>query len=185
MSVKPWKVISRKWDKGYRIFRLRTDRALSPRTGYDHEFYVLETSDWVNVIPLTGENEVVLVRQYRHGTGEITLEIPGGLVEGEDSPEDAAWRELREETGYSGSVLINLGSVHPNPAIQNNRCHSFLVRGVFPAGGQKQDAKEDIEVVIRPLSEIPRLIRDGVITHSLVLAAFYRLFMEQHEFCNG
>ncbi len=185
MSIKPWEIISRKWDDGYRIFRLRTDRALSPRTGHDHNFYVLETSDWVNVIPLTDENEVVLVRQYRHGTGEITLEIPGGLVEGDASPENAAWRELREETGCSGRDLVNLGSVHPNPAIQNNRCHSFLARGVFPAGGLNQDPKEDIEVIVRPLSEIPLLILNGTITHSLVLAAFYRLFMEHGEVCPG
>jgi 8-oxo-dGTP pyrophosphatase MutT (NUDIX family) len=119
-----------------------------------------------------------MVRQYRHGVREVSLEIPGGVMENADSPEEAARRELYEETGYGASEVVPLGSVHPNPAIQNNRCYSFLATDVFPAGEQEQDAMEDIEVVLRPLSEIPRLIRDGQITHSLVLVAFYRFYME-------
>jgi 8-oxo-dGTP pyrophosphatase MutT (NUDIX family) len=119
-----------------------------------------------------------MVRQYRHGTRSITLEIPGGLVEHMDTPEETAIKELREETGYKASEMIPLGSVHPNPAIQNNQCYTFLAKNVFLAGEQQQDEKEDIEVLLRPLSEIPRLIREGEITHSLVLAAFYRFYME-------
>lgn len=178
MSPKPWKVITSTRDKTYRIFSLRTDRAISPRTGQDHNFFILESSSWVNVIPLTPENDVVLVRQYRHGIGLVTLEIPGGLVETFDTPHVAAAKELYEETGYRTSELILLGSVHPNPAIQDNKCYTFLAKNVFLAGSQNLDEKEDIEVLVRPLSEIPRLIREGDITHSLVLAAFYRFFME-------
>ena len=178
MAPKQWKVTSSKRDKSYRIFSLRTDRAVSPRTGQEHEFFILESSSWVNVIPLTPEDNVVMVRQYRHGIHDVTLEIPGGLVEGHDSPEEAAGKELCEETGYRASEMTLLGRVHPNPAIQNNVCHTFLAKDVFLAGKQQQDEKEDIEVLIRPLAEIPRLIREGEITHSLVLAAFYRFFME-------
>ena len=178
MALKQWKVTSSKRDTSYRIFNLRTDRAVSPRTGQEHDFFILESSSWVNVIPLTSEDNVVMVRQYRHGIQDVTLEIPGGLVEGHDSPEEAAGKELCEETGYRASEMILLGRVHPNPAIQNNVCHTFLAKDVFLAGNQQQDEKEDIEVLIRPLAEIPRLIREGEITHSLVLAAFYRFFME-------
>jgi len=178
MPPEKWKVISSRRDKSYRVFSLRTDRAVSPRTGKDHDFFTLESSSWVNVIPITPQNDVVLIRQYRHGTREITLEIPGGLVEKRDTPEMAAVRELNEETGYGASEMISLGSVHPNPAIQNNLCYTFLARDVFLAGDQQQDEKEDIEVLVRPLSEIPRLIRNGDITHALVLAAFYRFYME-------
>ena len=178
MPPKLWKVISSKQDKSYRVFSLRTDLARSPRTGQDHDFFILESSSWVNVIPLTPQNEVVLIRQYRHGIQGITLEIPGGLVENHDTPEEAAIRELREETGYKPTETILLGSVYPNPAIQNNKCYTFLAKDVFLAGEQEQDEKEDIEVLSRPISEIPRLIRDGDITHSLVLAAFYRFYME-------
>jgi 8-oxo-dGTP pyrophosphatase MutT (NUDIX family) len=175
---KPWKLISSKREESYRIFNLRIDRARSPRTRRIHEFYVLESRDWVNVIPLTPANEVVLVRQYRHGTREVTLEIPGGLVEGNDSPEQAACRELREETGYVAREMVSLGAVDPNPAFLNNRCYTYLARDVALMGDQQQDEKEDIEVVLRPVHELHRLIQEGDIAHSLVVAAFYRFFWE-------
>jgi len=175
---KPWKLISSKRKESYRIFNLRTDRARSPRTHRTHEFYVLESRDWVNVIPLTPANEVVLVRQYRHGTREVTLEIPGGLVESDDSPEQSARRELREETGYVAREMVSLGAVDPNPAFLNNRCYTYLARDVALTGDQQQDEKEDIEVILRPVHELHRLIQEGDITHSLVVAAFYRFFWE-------
>ena len=178
MAIKPWKLISRTRERSFRIFELRTDRALSPRTNREHEFYILESNDWVNVIPLTRQDEVVLIRQYRHGIQEITLEIPGGIVEDGDSPEETARRELLEETGYSESGMTLLGSVNANPAFLNNRCYTYIARDVYIAGEQNQDDKEDIEVVIKPLDEIPLLIREGAITHSLILAAFYRFYME-------
>ena len=173
-----WKILSTRRDDGYRVFSIRTDRAVSPRTGAAHDFFVLESASWVNVIPVTPKGDVILVRQYRHGIRRVTLEIPGGLVDPGDTPETAAERELREETGYRASGIVALGSVHPNPAIQNNRCYTFLAEDVFPDGDPEPDDREDIDVVVRPLADIPRLIRDGEITHSLVLAAFYRFFME-------
>ena len=178
MPIKPWRLISSQRSESFKIFNLRTDRACSPRTNKAYDFYILESADWVNVIPLTSRNEVVLIRQYRHGIQEGTLEIPGGIVEQSDSPEEAARRELTEETGYRESEMHLLGSVHPNPAFLNNRCYTFLAKGVSPVKTQEQDEKEDIEVVVRPLEEIPALIREGAITHALVLAAFYRFYVE-------
>ncbi len=178
MTVKPWKLISTRKDNSFRIFDLRVDRALSPRTNIEHDFYVFESPDWVNVIPVTKDNNIILIRQFRHGTREITLEIPGGILEPEDSPEEGARRELMEETGYSASEMIYMGMVHGNPAFLNNRCHTYLALNVYPSGPQMPDEKEDIEILIRPLDEIPGLIREGKITHSLVLAAFYRYYME-------
>ncbi len=178
MAPKLWTIITSTHDRSFRVFDLRTDRARSPRTGEEHDFFVLESSPWVNVIPLTKGGDVVMIEQYRHGIQEVTLEIPGGLIEPGDSPEEAARRELREETGYGDGELIDLGFVYPNPAIQNNRCHTFLANNVAPVGRQEMDDKEDIEVVLFPLAEVPELIQGGRITHSLVIVAFYRLFLE-------
>ena len=178
MKPKPWPLVSRRLDRSFRIFDLRIDRSVSPRTGEEHDFIVLESAPWVNVIALTDREEVVLIRQYRHGIGEVTLEIPGGLADGADEPLAAAKRELEEETGYRAEEWIDLGYVHPNPAIQNNRCHTFLALGVKPAGDQSLDDKEDIAVVLKPLAEIPRLIREDGITHALVVCAFWRYFRE-------
>jgi 8-oxo-dGTP pyrophosphatase MutT (NUDIX family) len=178
MPIKPWRLISSQRSESFKIFNLRTDRACSPRTNEAYDFYILESADWVNVIPLTPRNEVVLIRQYRHGLGEATLEIPGGIVEETDSPEHAASRELIEETGYKESEMHLLGSVHPNPAFLTNRCYTFVAKGVSLVKEQEQDEKEDIEVVVRPLEQIPALIREREITHALVLAAFYRFYME-------
>jgi 8-oxo-dGTP pyrophosphatase MutT (NUDIX family) len=178
MLPKPWDIVSSERRDRLRIFGLRVDRAVSPRTGEAHDFYVLESGSWVNVIPITPAQEVVLIRQYRHGTREITLEIPGGIVEPGDSPQEAARRELREETGYEAEKMVELGFVHPNPAFLDNRCYTFLAPHARRTGPQTQDEKEDIRVLLEPLTEIPRLIREGAITHSLVVAAFYRLFLE-------
>jgi len=177
MAPKPWKLIQSRTERRFPIFNLRIDRACSPRTAIEHDFYVLEAADWVNVIPLTSGGEVVLVRQYRHGLRDLCLEIPGGIVEAVDSPQEAAHRELLEETGYQAAEMLFLDYVYPNPAFLNNRCHTFLCRDVTLKGGQEQDEKEDIEVILKPLKEIPTLIREGHIRHSLVVAAFYRYFI--------
>ena len=178
MSIDKWKLISSERDKSFRIFNLRTDRARSPRTGEEYDFYVIESPEWVNVIPITKEKEVILIRQYRHGVQDITLEIPGGIVEPGDTPLEGARKELREETGYIDGDMICLGMVHSNPAIFNNRCHTYLALDCQQDGAQSLDDKEDIEVVIKQLDEIPGLIKEGIISHSLILAAFYRYYME-------
>jgi ADP-ribose pyrophosphatase YjhB (NUDIX family) len=178
MTLKPWKVIRSHHDRSYRVFTIRTDRAVSPRTREAHDFYVLESDPWVNVIPITEDNQIILVQQYRHGLKTVTLEIPGGLVENGESPLEAAKKELRQETGYEAAEWIELGSVHPNPAIQSNSCFSFVAKGAHNVGELELDEREDIEVVLKPLAQVPRLIREGSITHSLILAAFYKFYME-------
>jgi len=175
--VLSWNILTSTVERSFRIFDLRTDRAVSPRTGVAHDFFILESPPWVNVIPLTSDDQVVLIRQYRHGTRQTTLEIPGGLVEDFDDPRSAALRELREETGFEGRHPFFVGKVHPNPAILNNECHTFAVLDVVRTGEQKPDDKEDIEVLTRPLAQIPELIATGQITHSLVLCAFLQFFM--------
>lgn len=175
-KIEDWEKIDSVEVVACKILRVRRDRSRSPRTGAVHDFHVLEMPDWINVVPVTRDGNVVLIRQFRHGMEETALEIPGGAVEvGEADPMEAARRELLEETGYEAQTLVPLGSVAPNPAIQNNRCSSYLALNAAPAGGQQLDAGEDIEVEEVPYSSIPELIGDGTINHGLVVVAFYLL----------
>jgi ADP-ribose pyrophosphatase len=159
-----------------RVFDVRRDTCVSPRTGHEHDFHLLECCDWVNVVPITSDDQVVLIRQFRHGVRDFSLEIPGGLIDPEDpSPRDAGRRELREETGYDSDDLISLGWSHPNPALQGNRCHTFLARDVRKVGEPTLDGTEETEVVLVARADLPELVRSGRINHALVVVAFYLL----------
>lgn len=137
-----------------------------------YPFFKMEFLDWVNIVPITPEKEVVFVKQYRFGINDITLEVPAGTLDlGEHSPESAAKRELLEETGYSSQELIHLGKVAVNPAIQNNYCHFYLAEDVTLVGEQDLDLTEDIKVELVKLADIDDLIFNGSINHSLVVLA--------------
>ena len=169
-----WRVVRSEEMADCRVFRVRRDWSLNPRGGgREHDFYVVEAPDWINVIPLTDAGEVVLIEQYRHGTGELTLEIPGGMVDAGETPRDAAARELLEETGYSSDDVCFLGSTRPNPAIQNNWLHSYVARGVRFMHEPAAEGTEQTAVRLVPLDSVPRLICEGRIDHALVVAAFY------------
>ncbi len=157
----------------YRIFRLRQDTRVSPRTGQEHNFFVLDTGDWVNVVPVTPDDKIVLIRQFRHGIARVTLEIPGGMVDGDELPASTARRELLEETGYEAEEMIHIGTVTPNPAILSNHCHTFLARNARWVSQPSLDGSEDIRVEMVDAAKVPELITSGQITHALVIAAFY------------
>jgi ADP-ribose pyrophosphatase len=178
--IRAWTPHARQAVYDCRLFSVTEHRRRSPRTGALHDFYVLESPDWVNIIPLTVDERVVMVLQYRHGIDEFTLEVPGGMVDAEDrSPLDAGRREMREETGYDSDDIVPLGVIHPNPAIQSNRCHTFLARTARLVGSVDFDSTEETEVVLVPLVEVPELIRSGVISHALVVVAFHHLGLLQ------
>jgi ADP-ribose pyrophosphatase len=174
--IKPWPCIRSQEIQSFRVFSIRTDSVLSPRTGIEHEFYIIESRDWVNIIPITEDQKVVMVKQYRHGSKEITLEIPGGLMDLGDTPEKAAARELLEETGYQARKYVEVGVVSPNPAIFSNRCYTFLAQNAEKVMEPMPDQTEDIEVVLIPLQDIPQLIETGKIDHAMVIIAFYFYF---------
>jgi 8-oxo-dGTP pyrophosphatase MutT (NUDIX family) len=158
-----------------RVFRVRRDRSQSPDGRSEHDFFVLEAGDWINVIPVTDDDEVIMIEQYRHGSEDVTLEIPGGMVDEGESPREAAARELLEETGYSSGEIVALGRVRPNPAIHNNWLHTFLARRAEFAQAPKFDTTEHCAVRRVPLARVPALIADGTITHALVVVGFHWL----------
>jgi len=174
--VDSWTHLNRLHEGHYRVFDVFRQRMKSPRTGNDHEFFVIDAPDWVNVIPLTADDHVVCVRQYRPGTDQVTLEIPGGMIDPEDAdPVAAAAREMREETGYTATRFDDIGCIAPNPAIQSNRCYTVCACDAVRDGPQALDGAEEIDVELVPLDTIPSLVAQGRITHSLVIAAFYLL----------
>lgn len=144
----------------------------------ESDFIVLDSAEWVNIIPVTKDNKVVLIEQYRHGIDGITLEVPGGLVENNEDPLTAAERECAEETGFVGSgKAILLGETLPNPAFLNNKCHSYIWFDCAKLKSQSLDRHEDIEVVEVPFDGIKEYIQSGKINHSLVLNAFFFYYM--------
>lgn len=177
-KIRDWERLSSERVADYRIFKLRRDVSRSPVTGKEHPFVVLEGCDWVNVIPITETGNVVFIEQFRHGIRQTTLEVPGGMVDAGETPREAALRELAEETGYAGADAELLGVIHPNPAIQENRCHSFVVRGAKKVGEPHTESTEDIATIEIPLADVPRLVREGRVTHSLVVVAFAWLWLK-------
>ena len=170
-APRPWITLATEVLGTYPIFELTRSHQRSQSTGREHQFLRLQAPDWVNVVAVTERGDMVLVEQYRHGTDDITLEIPGGAVDpGEDAATTAA-RELEEETGYRGSELIEIGRVAPNPAFLSNRCWTFLALDCRKVGGQELDPSEEITVRFAPLGSFGKLIDRGSITHSLVIVA--------------
>jgi 8-oxo-dGTP pyrophosphatase MutT (NUDIX family) len=172
MSLAPWRKLGSRVVCDCRVFSVRADRFEVPSTREQHEFFVVDCPDWVNVIALTSSGEVVLVRQHRFGIDRPSLEIPGGMIDPGESPLEAAARELLEETGYRGRELSVLGTIHPNPALQPNTAHTILALDCVRVAAPRPDAHEDLELLVVPLAEIDRLLASGEISHALVATAF-------------
>jgi 8-oxo-dGTP pyrophosphatase MutT (NUDIX family) len=167
-----WNLLGSHVLRDYGILRVREDKYRFAPTGAEADFVVCDSADWVLVIPITADNEVVFVRQFRHGRGEVVLEIPGGLMEPNEMPSETAARELREETGYVPRQLNAFGPLLPNPALNTARCHVVVARGCSRAANPNPDPLEQIETDLRPLSSVAQMIRSGELQHALCVAAF-------------
>ena len=162
-----------------RVFKVREDFCRRETDDAEHNFFVIESPDWVNVVALTKKKAVILIEQFRHGTQEITLEIPGGMVDGRENPETAARRELAEETGYESDEFIFLGKSRPNPAIQTNWMYHYLALNCEKTQETAFDEHESLITKVVSLAEIEKLIKGGEITHSLAISGFY--YFNLHE----
>jgi 8-oxo-dGTP pyrophosphatase MutT (NUDIX family) len=172
--IKPWQKLSSKALGDYRIFTVRSDEKVSPRTGQKHDFYIIDCVDWVNVLAVTPDEQLVMVEQYRHGTNTVELEIPGGIMDASEmSPVETGVRELREETGYEGEKARLLGNVFANPAIMSNTCHTVIVENCVLKHAVEFDSGEDLITRLVPVVDIPQLVEAGKIRHPLVVVALY------------
>ncbi len=154
-----------------RIFDVTRAVYQHPDRAKEQDFFVINAPDWVNVIALTPEQQLVLVRQFRYGIDDFSLEIPGGVIDAGEDCVAAGLRELREETGYIGERARLLGSVHPNPAMQSNRCHLVLVENVRREAKLDWDPDEEFEIMTKPVDDVFNLAYSGGITHAMVLDA--------------
>ena len=153
------------------VVTINAGPVICKRSGREKEFYLFDFPDWVNVIAITPDRQMVLVRQFRYGTRRMEIEIPGGMVNPGENPLDAGCRELMEETGYGGRSARIIGKVCPNPAIQRNACYTILVEDAKKVAQPAFDDMEDIECILYSEADVRHLIITGEIDHGLVLNA--------------
>lgn len=168
-----WRVLEDEPLQHCRIFDVHRARMESPRTGAPHDFYRIESPAWVNVVPLTPRDELVMVRQFRQGSRSVTLEIPGGIVDPGEAPLAAGARELLEETGYRAGRIESLGSINPNPALFSNRVHMAVALDCRPVAAIANGETEETAVELLPLDAMHDVVRRGGIDHALVVTALY------------
>ena len=149
------------------LFELRRERFRSRLTGLEHHFYVMNLADAVQVITLTPDRKLVMVRQFRAGSKTDSLEPPGGLLNPHESVLTAAARELLEETGYVGDPPRLLGQAWSNPSIMSSKISTVVITNAQKRVDTTLDHGEEVELELIPAQAVPLMIRDGKIDHAL------------------
>ena len=170
-----WTIVQDEVYANCRIFEVHKRKMVRDSDQKEGDFYVIDSNDWVNVLALTSNQEIILVRQFRYGTQNYSLEPPGGVIEKGEDPIFAGKRELLEETGFSGTNPKLIGSVFPNSAIMSNRCHFVMLSDVEKHSDVSVDPHEELETILVPISELGNLVKSGEISHSIALNAILHL----------
>jgi len=169
--VKPWHVKGSRTILDRRWLKVHEQHIELPWGGEIPEFHLIQAPDWVAVLAITATGELVLVEQYRHGFGAVSRELPSGVIEPGESVEQAARRELREETGYAGDSFEPLLTLNTEPSRHTNRAHFILARGVWRASEPSPDPSENIAVVLAAPEQALADIEAGRIVHGVHVAA--------------
>ena len=181
MEIVKWKKLSSKYLVKEKWATLRVDTCDLQNGVIKDDYYVLEYPNWVNAVALTQDEKIIMVRQYRHGGDIISLEIPGGVMDGDELPEEAIKRELLEETGYSFDSSDLIVSTYPNPATSNNVTHTYLLKGGIKTHQQHLDEHEILEVEEYTIKEVKQLLIDNKIAQSIHCTALFYGLMKLGE----
>ena len=170
-KMKKWTRSDTKRVSSYPVFGVDQHKIHDGEGKPRRDVFTFACTDWCNVIARTPKDEIVMIWQYRFGTDELSLEIPGGVIDPGEEPMAAAKRELLEETGYGAQSFTHLASIAANPAIQSNWVHTYVAEGAVPSGSTNFDDLEECELCLVPLDAVPQLLDDGTLTHALVVSA--------------
>ncbi len=170
-TIEPWITTNEEAKYTTNIFKLLSRDMKIVSEDHHATFSIIQAPDWINVIALTPDNEIILVEQYRYGIEQATLELPGGIVDPREKPLETCNRELLEETGFAGNEMVYLGRVSSNPAFLTNYTYTYVIKNCTKVGHQQLDGNERINVHVMPLDDFLELVNQGVVHHSLVVAA--------------
>jgi 8-oxo-dGTP pyrophosphatase MutT (NUDIX family) len=164
-----------------RNFQIRKNVCFHPGKDVEHDFFIIDTYNWMNAVAITDDNKFVLVKQHRLGSNEVMIETPGGVIDLDEKAADCAARELAEETGYCGGEIILLRKLWSNPAIMSNKISYYLIQGCSKGQCQNLDPAEDIEVITAEADEVVEMLKTGAINHALSVTALTLYFLSEHN----
>jgi len=176
-----WKTLSSRYLHKGPWATLRTDKCEMPDGRIVEDYYVLEYPNWVNAVAITEDNKILMVRQYRHAAGIVSLEIPGGVIDGDEAPEYAMKRELLEETGYLFDDIEPLCTIYANPSTGNNHTYCYLAKGGKKVQEQSLDEHEELEVEEYTIAQVKQLLTDNKIAQALHCSSLFYAFLKLGE----